>query len=395
MLSRTSTLLLVCATLTLAAAPHRASPARPASVGFKKTVLDTHYRAEGVAVADVNRDGKLDLMVGNLWYEAPDWRPHEIAPPLSLDPATDHSNSYLCFTDDLNHDGWPDEILVGRPGTVAFWRENPRGSSGPWPEHPIYHSACNESPWYTDLFGTGKRVLVFAHDDKLMAWYEPAADLSQEWICHDISLTGAPATNRYSHGLGIGDVDGDHRSDVLCRDGYWKAPADRRSGPWSFVPAKLGPDCAQMHVYDVNRDGLPDVITSSAHNIGVWWWEQKRTPTGTEFLQHTIDDSFSQSHSLVLADINGDGAADLVTGKRFWAHGPTGDVRPNDPAVLYWFELTRTKGQPTYTKHLIDSDSGVGTQFTVTDVNRDGLPDIVISNKKGVFLFLQERSLHH
>ena len=61
-----------------------------------------------------------------------------------------------------------------------------------------------------------------------------------------------------------------------------------------------------------------------------------------QFVQHTIDDSFSQSHALMLADINGDGLKDIVTGKRFWAHGPTGDVNPSDPAVVYWYELTRT-----------------------------------------------------
>ena len=48
-------------------------------------------------------------------------------------------------------------------------------------------------------------------------------------------------------------------------------------------------------------------------------------------------------HALDLVDMNGDGLKDIVTGKRFWAHGPHGDVEPNAPAVLYWFELRRDK----------------------------------------------------
>jgi hypothetical protein len=93
----------------------------------------------------------------------------------------------------------------------------------------------------------------------------------------------------------------------------------------------------------------------------------------------------------VLADINGDGLMDIVTGKRFWAHGPEGDVRPGDACVLYWFELQRNGGEVHWIRHLIDSDSGVGTQFEVIDLNGDGLPDIVVANKKGVFLFQQQR----
>jgi hypothetical protein len=83
---------------------------------------------------------------------------------------------------------------------------------------------------------------------------------------------------------------------------------------------------------------------------------------------------------------------DLVTGRRWWAHGPRGDATPNDPAYLYWFEAKRDgNGFTTFLPHEIDDDSGVGTQFAVMDMNGDGLLDIIISNKKGVFLFLQVR----
>jgi FG-GAP repeat. len=143
-----------------------------------------------------------------------------------------------------------------------------------------------------------------------------------------------------------------------------------------------------MHVYDVNGDGRNDVISSSAHGIGVWLHEQQ--PDGN-FVTRAIDGSFSQSHSLELADINGDGLKDIVTGKRFWAHGPTGDVNPGDPAVVVWFELQRKGREVHWIKHEIDNDSGVGTQFVVADINRDRLPDIVTSNKKGVFVLLQNK----
>jgi len=87
--------------------------------------------------------------------------------------------------------------------------------------------------------------------------------------------------------------------------------------------------------------------------------------------------------------MNGDGLKDLVTGKRYFAHQGK-DPGGHEPAVLYWFELRRPKkGQVEYIPHKIDDDSGVGTQFEVVDMNKDGKWDIVTSNKKGVHVFLQ------
>jgi hypothetical protein len=78
-------------------------------------------------------------------------------------------------------------------------------------------------------------------------------------------------------------------------------------------------------------------------------------------------------------------------GKRFWAHGPEGDVEPNAAAVLYWFRLARGPDKTVdYVPYLIDDDSGVGTQVVAGDVNRDGLPDIVVGNKKGGFVFTHQ-----
>jgi hypothetical protein len=143
-----------------------------------------------------------------------------------------------------------------------------------------------------------------------------------------------------------------------------------------------------MHVLDVNSDGLNDVLSASAHRIGIWWHEQATDSDGNiSWKQHEISNAFSQSHSSSLTDVNQDKNPDLIVGKRFFAHNDTdNDPGAHDPAVLYWFEYTPGK-EPYFQPHEIDNDSGSGLNIVAEDITKDGAIDIVISNKKGVFVF--------
>jgi hypothetical protein len=71
--------------------------ARPSPVQFTKVVIDKTFRSEGVAVGDVNRDGLLDILAGEVWYEAPHWKMHEILPPGKYDGATGYSKTFANF----------------------------------------------------------------------------------------------------------------------------------------------------------------------------------------------------------------------------------------------------------------------------------------------------------
>ena len=367
------------------------------SISFKKSVLDTAFRSEGVAVGDFNKDGQQDIAAGYVWYQAPDWkmmRTGDKAP--EYDPLS-YSHAFQTFADDLNGDGWADILIVDWPGAQTWWLENPQKPNTEWPKHTLTLVTNNESPQYLDVDGDGKRDLLAAFSpdpanfdgpQRRMAFMSRKQDAFEPWTILAVSAPGAPGTNRYSHGLGLGDVNGDGRNDILSPQGWWEAPEDRRAGEWKFHPAPLGENCAQMYAFDFDGDGDNDVLSTAAHAVGMWWHEQ--LPEG-KWQTHEISKDFTQTHALCLADINSDGLPDFVTGKRWWAHGPKGDINPNDPAVLAWFELKRDNGKPTWTKHQFDHDSGVGTQFEVTDVNGDGLLDVVTSNKKGVYLFEQVR----
>ena len=397
-MTRTVAVTVVCCLFSSAAwsadAPKSAAAGK---ISFKKTHIDPKFRAEGVAVGDFNHDGKLDIAHGEAYYAAPDWKATPIREEMREFDPLKYSQCFQAWADDFNGDGWHDLLVVEFPGQATAWLENPMGAKRPWPRHTVVDVTNNESPEYLDLDGDGKREMLLGTaptpkdadgPDKFVGVGRPTSDATAKWEITPISAKGVDMARKFYHGIGRGDINGDGSADVVTPSGWWEAPAKKTAaGEWKFHEAKLGNRCAQMYVYDFDGDGDADVLSSAAHEIGIWWHEQ--TPQG--WTTHEIDRTFSQTHALCFVDINGDGLMDFVTGKRYWAHGPKGDINPGDPAVLYWYELTRQGGKPMWKPHQIDDDGGVGTQFEVTDISGDGLLDIAVSNKKGTFYYEQVR----
>ena len=399
-------LLLVVAACGLFAQEPGSLATPQSDIKWKKIVLSTTFYSEGANFGDFNHDGKMDVVSGPYWYEGPDFSPekrHEYMPVESFKPDNQYSNNFFAFSYDFNGDGWDDILIIGFPGKEAAWYENPKGKEGHWVKHVIYDNVDDESPTFGDLFKNGKPVIVCCSHGYIGYVQPDWSDPAKPWKFHPI--TPKSTYHKFTHGLGFGDVNGDGRNDILEAHGWWEQPASLEGDPvWkkheaTFFDKGFGDGCSQMYAYDVNGDGRPDVICAlQAHGNGLAWFEQKEDGS---FEKHLIMGSrpqdnpqgvtFSQLHAVDLVDVNGAGLMDIVTGKRYFAHGSHGDIDPLKPAVLYWFELKRENGRVQYIAHKIDDDSGVGTQVVAKRIDGQKIPSIVVGNKKGTFVFIPEQ----
>jgi hypothetical protein len=369
-------------------------------VRFRKITLHREFYCEGAAIGDLDGDGDADVIAGPHWYAGPELEEQHalwtVAAPANI---RGYSDCFFEWTGDLDADGALDVLVVGFPGEAAYWLQNPGVSAsereGTWQRHPIADVVDDESPDYLDLVGDESPELLFATGGKLV-YAMPASDPTAAWIIHPLSDDRGFAA--FTHGLGAADVNDDGRMDVLESSAWWEQPASLEGDPvWTRHAQTFGSGGAQIFGDDIDGDGDTDIAsTLSAHHFGLAWFEQQAADT---FATHVIVSGeepepsaeviIHEPHALAMVDVDGDGLRDLISGERHWGHVPEGDPDFADPARLYWFQLVRDAAGARYVPHLIDDDSGVGTQLTVGDVNDDGRIDIAIANKKGAFVFLQ------
>ena len=373
--------------------------------------------SECASVLDADGDGDLDIAAGRNWYENRDgqWIKHaDFRDGAETNgPETDDNSEFAL---DVNRDGRTDVVSSGWMRMKgAFWYENPGPeavkSGAKWTAHRFHAAQNMEGVIHGDLDGDGDDDILCNHwapvPGQGMTWYE-SIDREPWLVEHVVGDEGE------QHGNGLGDINGDGRCDIVTPTGWYEQPADKNAKSWPFhadyafhrvdKPDQRIAASHPMLVHDVDGDGLNDILVGAAHEYGLAWLRQQREPDGRRrFETRWIETDFGQFHTMALGDLDGDGAPDLVTGKRLLAHHGR-DTSCYDPLFAFWYELGRGEFRrhvlsynhlpwyPTEKNHnpAPNGAIAVGMKVIVVDLDRDGDHDIVAPGKPGLYVFFNE-----
>jgi hypothetical protein len=341
--------------------------------------------AEGITTLDMNGDGRPDLLSGAYWYENPgpqggEWTRHQYREAGTKDEFVSDCGEW---TIDVNHDGHPDVVTAGWMTNGVFWWENPGKLGAEWKRHFITDSYDTEGGWMADINGDGLPDLIFAH-------YNHSGILWIDFSGPTPKVHHVGGREQDGHGIGVADVDGDGKADILTPTG-WFRQIDADKDEWEWHPDwTLGDAGFPIIGYDVFNNGKTDIIYGQGHSYGIYWLEQIVAQQGEganrKWVKHTIDESFSQVHALKMADIDGDGQMELLAGKRYRGHSGH-DPGSYDPLVVYYYKIDRKTGAFTRYPISVNGTAGAGTQFITMDLDGDGDLDIATAGKTGVHFF--------
>jgi FG-GAP-like repeat/FG-GAP repeat len=334
-----------------------------------------------VVVADLNHDGKPDLialasgLTELVWYENPGWQRHVIAGGFS--------HMINCAVVPVKGDPIPDIVLASEfanqaknsIGIVSVLHHDgdPRG---PWTVTEIDRLTTSHRLRTADIDGSGNRVVVNApltgakaeapdyRDRTPLVFYRPGV-----WKRQLISAENSGVV----HGIYVMDWDGEGRDEILTASftgiHLFKYGKNLR---WTRTEIAVGDPA------DWPKSGSSDIAVGRLAGarflaaIEPWHGNQvaiyRRRPAvavskEAQWERQVIDTSLADGHTILTADLNGDGLDEVIAGYRGAGH-----------SVYIYYAADPAGGK--WNREVLDNGAMGAAACAVADLNADGRPDI-------------------
>lgn len=358
--------------------------------------LISPYNCYERAIGDIDGDGRNEVIAvaprpppggaqGLVVVRGPGWKPESL---VSFAQNADGYTYWRCddlFLADINRDGRLDIVgaLGAGAGTgitrLAWWENLGKGSSGAlgWKQHYVHAEFAKEKNYIknidvVDMDGDGRPDVVTRTPARLFVHFQDSADgwTEKSWAISPFE------------GIAAGDLNGDGRPDIAVNGNWYEAPANPRRDPYvehvyaqkwldPLPPAKGFQGAGtKIVITDLDADGRTDIVVSPAEYGSKYMpvaWYSRPASKDAPWVEHVIEAGIQQAHSLKVGDLNGDGRLDVVTG----------GMRPlTNPDKGLWVYLQ--KADHSFTRvdaQTEDADKGAYS-LAIGDLDGDGRPDI-------------------
>jgi hypothetical protein len=300
---------------------------------WKKIIISSRdaenpiFNANGVVTADIDKDGRLDVVVGCgqatvqegtvYWFKAPEDPTQANWQRFQVEPATNMS-FFKMYTMDVNNDKRQDIIAGTNAGTYVYINpENPAQEGAQWER--LLLEGTGSSDYLADMDRDGKMEIVNSH---LGTKPDYKGNVSWQDVVYKNGEVSFPRTmiddNLFkAFDVNVMDVNGDFKNDVLVSifqtpNIYWYEAPVKSGDPWTKHTISDTFEGTDMYTGDINRDGKDEMIISGLFTNKISWFSAAKENGEITWTEHVLDDEISTPGDISLDDLDGDGDLDVV-----------------------------------------------------------------------------------
>jgi hypothetical protein len=361
---------------------------------FRAHLIDEFPGGYKVAAADLNRDGRPDIIglstnpANLVWYENPTWTKHVIT--------TQTKENIDLAVADINGDGRLDLALANQfsmsrtdAGGLVHWLKCPEDPTREWEMRYIDDEPTSHRLLWADIFGNGTKNLVnvpiMGRNAKEPDW-NVGVNLLWYSAPEDPEKTDDPAHSLWDrklidnsltviHGASIVDWDGDGHDDILTasfegvhvfmsnvsgKNVFWKK-RHVGAGYQTDEPARGASEIALGQIGSKDTPFLASIEPWHGNNVVVYTLEDGL------WMRRVVDSTFNGGHALVSADVDGDGTDEIIAGYR------------GKGASLFLYRTEGTSGVSgkSWERTTLDDGDMATSGLCTADINGDGMLDII------------------